>query len=65
MKIGLNVEEPSWIEIQRGDDTLSCAQQLRGLIDKKLKPSIVLIMLGNEKLYKNFKAICYQSQLVS
>jgi hypothetical protein len=22
-------------------------------------------MLGNEKLYKNFKAICYQNQLVS
>jgi hypothetical protein len=25
----------------------------------------VLVMLGNEKLYKNFKAICYQNQLVS
>lgn len=65
VKIGLNVEEPSWIEIERSDDTYTCAEHLHALIENKTKPSIVLVMLGNERLYKNFKSICYQNQLVS
>lgn len=39
--------------------------QIEELIYTKQKPSIVLVMLGNERLYKNFKSICYQNQLVS
>lgn len=64
-KLGLHIEDPSWIELDRGDDTFSFAQQLKALIDAKKRPSIVLVMLANERLYKNFKAVCYQQQVVS
>jgi hypothetical protein len=57
--LGLTVEEPHWIELDRGDDTYSFDKQLKALIDQKQRPSIVLIMLSMERLYKGFKNICY------
>jgi hypothetical protein len=64
-KLGINVEEPSWIEIEHSGDTYGCERELRGLIEIKKRPSIVFIMLGNEHKYKAFKQTCYSLNLIS
>jgi hypothetical protein len=64
-QLNIKVEEPSWIEIDRQDDLNGCEQQLQALIDCKKKPGIVLIMLGNERLYKAYKNLCYSMNLIS
>lgn len=65
VKLGINVEEPSWIQVERSDDLSSCQSQLQGLIETKKRPSIVVVMLGNERLYKQYKSVCYSLNLVS
>jgi hypothetical protein len=37
---------PTWIEIERSDDTYSAEIQIQELIAAKKRPSIVLVMLG-------------------
>ena len=65
MKIGLRVEEPSWIEVDRADDVHGADRQLKGLIEAKKRPTIVLVMLGNERQYKSFKSMCYSNNIIS
>ena len=65
MKIGLRVEEPSWIEVDRADDVHGADRQLKGLIDAKKRPTIVLVMLGNERQYKSYKSMCYSNNIIS
>ena len=47
------------------DDTQAFHVQLKNLISQNLKPTMVLVMLSNEKLYKAYKNICYNLNLVS
>lgn len=65
VKLGIQVEDPSWIEVPRMDDTQAFHVQLKNLINQNLKPTMVLVMLSNEKLYKAYKNICYNLNLVS
>jgi aubergine-like protein len=65
VKIGLRVEEPSWIEVDRGDDFHGADRQLKALVEAKKRPTIVLVMLGNERHYKSYKSMCYQSNIIS
>jgi aubergine-like protein len=65
VKIGLRVEEPSWIEVDRADDVHGADRQLKGLIEAKKRPTIVLVMLGNERQYKSFKSMCYSNNIIS
>lgn len=65
MKLGIRVEEPNWIEVQRGDDTYSCDKALRALIEAKKRPAIVLVMLGHERFYKAYKHVCYSLDIIS
>lgn len=64
-KLGLVVEEPNWIELERGDDTYGCEKQLQSLIERKMKPTIAVVMLGNERFYKGFKHVCYGNSVIS
>ena len=61
----MQVEEPQWIEVERGDDFVGAERQLRSSVEQKNRPNIVLVMLGNERYYKNFKSLCYGLNLVS
>lgn len=65
LKIGIVVEDPNWIELERGDDTYGCEKQLKALIDQKMKPTIAVVMLGNERFYKGFKHVCYGNNIIS
>lgn len=65
VKLGIQVEEPHWIQVSRIDDTYGCEKQLRELIDAKQRPSIVLVMLSHERFYKPYKNMCYSLKLIS
>lgn len=65
MQLGIQVEEPSWIEVPRIDDTYNCERQLKALIDNKMRPSIVLVMLPQERYYKGIKNVCYGLNIIS
>jgi hypothetical protein len=59
------VEEPQWIEILSPDDLKSANDQLEAMVANGRKPSIILMMLGNERHYKSFKAVFYGYNCVS
>lgn len=65
VKIGIQVEQPCWIELAHGQDYTTLDNELKGLIDSKMRPSIVFVLLSNEKNYKAIKAVCYSNQVVS
>jgi len=65
VKIDLRVKKPSWIEVDRSDDFSGANRQLKGLIDAKKKPTISLMMLGNERQYKSFKYMYYLNNIIS
>ena len=65
VKINLRVEEPNWIEIDRGDDFYGAEMQIKALIDNKKRPTIILVMLGNERYYKTYKSLCYNNNIIS
>lgn len=65
VKLGIRVEEPSWIEIDRADDAYTCEKSLKELIAAKKTPSIVLVMLSRDSYYKIFKSLCYKLGLVT
>ena len=54
-----------WIEIEAPYDYDAAYNGLRSLIDQKRRPTIVLIMLGDERQYKHFKNRCYSLDLIS
>lgn len=65
VKIGIQVEQPNWIELSHGQDYSTLDNELKRLIESKMRPTIVFVMLSNEKNYKAIKAVCYSNQLVS
>jgi len=64
-KIGIRVEEPSWIELDKIADVASFKQNLKALIESKKRPCVVLVMLSMERFYKSYKSACYSMNVIS
>lgn len=64
-RIGIEIQEPVWIELDNMHNIQSFEQQLSALCESGKTPTIVLIMLSNENLYSSFKAVCYDHNVLS
>lgn len=53
------VEEPSWIELDNFNQSDIFEKRLREYCKKNGEPSIVMMMLANDRQYKIYKNICY------
>jgi hypothetical protein len=65
IKLGIQVEEPSWVEVEKIDDPYQVERGLRALIECKKPPQIVVVMLPQERFYKQIKHVCYSLNLIS
>ena len=59
-KLGVQVGEPEWFELDREDDTNRFSELLESFYGQRGEPQVVLIVLRNEGLYGKFKNICYR-----
>lgn len=64
-QLGMNVEEPEWIELDNFNRTEQFERELTNYIRSKQEPSIVVIIIPLERLYKAYKNICYQHNVIS
>ena len=59
------VQDPHWIELDNFNQSDIFEKQLRDFIKKSGEPSIVLLMLPQERQYKLYKNICYNLNVVT
>ena len=63
--LNMEVEDPSWIELDQESDTQTFESLLDSYISHCGEPIIVVIVLKNENFYNVFKNICYSRNVVS
>nr|AEX87971.1 Otiwi9 [Sterkiella histriomuscorum] len=67
-KLGMLVGHPIWIEIQNTRDKKEFEVELDKVLKTKFKeepPKIIVILVPTDRIYKDFKAVCYQRKLRS
>jgi aubergine-like protein len=63
--LNIYVEEPTWFELDREDNTDLFDEYLGTFVKTKGTPLIVMIVLRCEYLYAKYKNICYKYNVVS
>lgn len=63
--IGMIVEEPTWFEMDNFNQTDIFEKRLKDYCKKNGEPSIVMMMLANDRQYKIYKNICYNQNVIS
>ncbi len=61
----MQVEEPYWLEISSMTAYKEFEGQLISYLDHKGMPSIVVLLLANERQYSGFKNLCYKHNVIS
>lgn len=65
VNLGIIVEEPAWFELESFNHTDVFEKQLRDFCKKSGEPSIVMLMLAQDRQYKVYKNICYNQNVIS
>lgn len=65
INLGIIVEEPVWFELESFNHSDVFERQLREYCKKSGEPSIVMLMLAQERQYKLYKNICYNQNVIS
>lgn len=64
-QLNMQIEEPYWLEISNMAAYKEFEGQLANYMDHKGMPSIVVLLLANERQYSAFKNICYKHNIIS
>jgi aubergine-like protein len=65
VSIGMAVEEPTWFEFESFNHSDVFEKKLREYCKKNGEPSIVMLMIAQERQYKVYKNICYNMNVIS
>jgi len=64
-KIGIVVEEPEWIELDKNFNSADLDYYLEEAKKAKKDIKIVVLLVPNENLYQDAKKVCYKHGCVS
>lgn len=64
-RLGMNVGEPTWFELQHEYDYQGFEGMLKNYLDHCGIPTVCMIVLFSDKQYQAFKNICYRYNVIS